>query len=441
MSHGDNPISTPDTDRLSRSDTAHVLAALLTDPTLDTPLALGIYGEWGSGKTSVLRLIEHQIQATTTHLTLWFDAWRYAHQRESLWRALLLAVVERLRETTPESEHEHLDSLVERLYRSQTITEQGDFAIDWSAALPLATRGLISLVPLLGPDLARSFRDWLGSDENAENALSVLKREEVEHYRAQVQSLEQFQAGLRDLVETHIGQQQRRLVILVDDLDRCLPEDAVGVLEATKVFLDIPHCVFVFAMDRHVVEQGIRVRYKDFALNAGGASSPVDARQYLDKVIQIPFTLEPLSDQQIRQFIEHWCQDHPDPDLGACAELITTGVAPNPRTVKRTLNVLHLATRLRLAAGQEVAGDDLPRLAVLVVLQTSYEAHYRQVVEEPKRLREWEQAANNPAQRSGTTGALDEVPRLREMLGRGRMFGGLNDDELGKLVYAARLTG
>ena len=83
------------------------------------------------------------------------------------------------------------------------------------------------------------------------------------------------------LIKEHVTKQGRRLFVFVDDLDRCLPEAAVGALEAIKLFLDIEDCVFVLGMDRHLVEQGIRVRYREFALAPGAEAQdqPVDDRR------------------------------------------------------------------------------------------------------------------------------------------------------------------
>ena len=81
----------------------HALKRLLDSASLETPLVVGIYGGWGSGKTSVMRTLEGELNRADRVL-LWFDAWVYARQEQSLWRALLLRVIEELRRRLGELE-------------------------------------------------------------------------------------------------------------------------------------------------------------------------------------------------------------------------------------------------------------------------------------------------------------------------------------------------
>jgi len=170
------------------------------------------------------------------------------------------------------------------------------------------------------------------------------------------------------------------------------------------------------------VQQGVRLRYQVFALGLPGPASPVDARHYFDKIIPIPFTLSPHSTGRIARFIHHCCDQYQQPTLKACVEVIVTGVAPDPRSVKRTLKVLCLMLALREAQRRPPTSDDLQRLATIVVLQTSYDALYREVVATPYLLVALATAARNPTQRSAATEQLSPYPRLTAMLKRGLLF-------------------
>ena len=101
MTHADIPLVFTEggTDWLERGPAVQALRRLLDSPALATPLVVGIYGGWGTGKTSVMQTLEAEL-AAPERLMLWFDAWIYARQEQALWRALLLRVVEALRERT-----------------------------------------------------------------------------------------------------------------------------------------------------------------------------------------------------------------------------------------------------------------------------------------------------------------------------------------------------
>ena len=125
------------------------LADILTDLKTHTPLVLGVFGSWGSGKTSLMEMLRDKVSggewatATVRHRTVWFNAWKY-NQEDALWRALLLLLLDDLgrllAEETPDAAEgqvppqELLSLLREALYRETAWTEQGERRIDWGQA-------------------------------------------------------------------------------------------------------------------------------------------------------------------------------------------------------------------------------------------------------------------------------------------------------------------
>ena len=67
-------------------------------------------------------------------------------------------------------------------------------------------------------------------------------------------------------MNTHIRQKENRLVVFIDDLDRCMPEKAIEVLEAIKLFLDVQGCIFVLGLDQEVIARGIELKYRELGL-------------------------------------------------------------------------------------------------------------------------------------------------------------------------------
>lgn len=182
-----------------------------------------------------------------------------------------------------------------------------------------------------------------------------------------IQFLEQLRDRFEALVQKHVVEQGERLVVFVDDLDRCLPEKAIEVLEAIKLFLDVCGCIFVIAVDQAVVVKGIQVRYRDFAFQGENADKmPISGFDYLEKIIQLPFYLPPVRREDMETFIGREARLSE-----GCAKVFALGVETNPRKIKRTLNVFWI--HKRLAEHREKLREVIKpvRLATVVVNQNS----------------------------------------------------------------------
>ncbi|MEJ5309549.1 MAG: SUMF1/EgtB/PvdO family nonheme iron enzyme [Anaerolineae bacterium] len=354
-------------DALDFTPYVEALSEILLDANTGTPLTLGVFGSWGSGKTSLMRMLHDRVKST--HCAVWFNAWKY-NQEDALWRALLLVLLDKLEEAIrpapaepdkpargkgkdapgkdaaapPEDEPDTarlIELLREALYRETTWTEKGAFKPDGilqavAAGLGLGFNLFLSGTPLgVVKEVVEAAQKKFGEGEPVSQMAKLaqaLKREEVIHTQAQLKSLEQFQENFARLVARLPGA-KRRLIVFVDDLDRCTPEKALQVLEALKLFLDVPNCIFVLGLDQTAIETAVRTRYRD----------EVKARDYLEKIIQLPFTLPPLEDEVMLKYVKSLAQALPDE---RCAQVFAQGMQPNPRQVKRTLNFYLLLMRL-----------------------------------------------------------------------------------------------
>lgn len=479
--YGDQPARH---DELGFAPSVEALRALITeaDPD-DTPLTIGIYGAWGSGKTSFMRMLYDQLDPqdhATRALPIWFDAWRY-NQEDALWRALLLGVVEGLRTAVVDSEarmralmsgdghtpaaadvaqaraqvEQELDDMAASLYRSVEREQLGELELDWPAAGKLATRLVVragfAFVPLLAPltKFVEAAQGKLGEGEDMAGLWELFHRQRTTIYRQQVRAIDQFQAQLRTLIGAWVSGRGWRLVVFIDDLDRCLPEQAVGVLEAIKVFLDIPGCIFVLGMDHQIIERGIRVRYKEFALDAEAAARagqaaavfPVAGRDYLEKIVQVPFELPPLEGRVIERFLRERLGKLTGPDdAKQVISVMTAGLQPNPRKLKRTLNTFRLQLALARANGHQ---HPAALYAKLVVLQSSFAPVYEQVAARPALLQELERQARGlggPSTAPDLRDTLAQHPALKQMFNQAPFFERLGAEDLNRLVYQTRTT-
>jgi hypothetical protein len=152
-------------------------------------------------------------------------------------------------------------------------------------------------------------------------------------------------------------------------LDRCLPEKTIEILEVIKLFLDVPLCVFVIGVEKEVIEREIEVRYK-----TGERGIPISGKDYIEKIIQIPFMLPPIREEDMTRFIESMAISEKEKGYAAIVAKVT---GCNPRRVKMFLNTL----RIRQAIAAKSGGELNPAIAAkLFVIEYTVDEFYKDVV-------------------------------------------------------------
>jgi hypothetical protein len=247
---------------------------------------MALYGDWGTGKTSAMRWLESQLQIwnaspdrdhdTHPHITpVWFYPWKY-HQREDVWRGIIAEVI------------------------LATLSISGD------SAPPLPQR-LAAAGKQFGKFLGHSFLHALANvkikatvagagAELSGQIFQDLYNEYNQSARPHAPFLNDFEQQLTQWVGESFDGKKRRLVLFIDDLDRCLPGVALEVLEALKLYLNIPGLLFVVGLDRDVIDQLVIKHYQDNGV------SPEKAAKYLAKLFQVEMDIHP-SDHQSADFL------------------------------------------------------------------------------------------------------------------------------------------
>ncbi len=378
-----------DVDLLSFDAVAGTVVDALLDPRLD-PIALGLSGSWGSGKTSVLRIIAKQLKPKhgepVSRLVIETDPWRYDPQlgiKESLIGEILTAIEEALPE---EGVGAQSKALVKRLMKR----------IDWTKAMKLAAQ---SAVTVTLPSL--------------DSVLSLVKPKEDgdENSPEPITDMVEFRAEFRALLESEGMETIKNVVVLVDDLDRCLPETVVETLETIRLFLSVPKMSFVIAADEERVADAIATRYPAAPETKPGEETP--AQLYLHKIVQTSVPVPALSDfdteaylvlLQIRALVEpaEYAQIVSDVSVARRGAIALETVASlqkdefleqrnnaarirpivhektkgNPRRIKRFLN--DLSVRLSIAARRGITLD-AATIAKLMVLEQYFPDEFKEV--------------------------------------------------------------
>ncbi len=241
--------------------TAPILAALASRD-LD-PITIGIHGPWGSGKSTLLRVLEDKLRNDGRYVVVSTSPWEYEDHNDV--KGTLIGVV--------------LDALDKRAkgpaaWAKRTRRRIRDLSqrVSWSRVGAALARGAI-MMGWNAPELLEAF------------ALRPKEPRDLVGFRSE------FGEMVRDLKDVD------RVVVLVDDLDRCLPTAVVQTLEAIKLFLSVPRMVFLLAADKELVTDAIAAH-----LPASNRSERI-ASNYLEKIIQLPISLPRVASHDAEAYI------------------------------------------------------------------------------------------------------------------------------------------
>lgn len=328
-------------DELGRRRYAAALANI--SQTCATPQVIGVYGSWGTGKTSLLRQIQQMVSSAGLP-TVWFDPWL----------------------------HQFDENPVLALVQSTNF----QLGIDSQSA----TRTLLRSLSVAFIDSIAKMTGVISVSELREH-VDAIEAEQFRRRDVQVRIMDLFAQYVLEARRalTPAGRDLTRLVFFIDDLDRCVPDKVVGLLEALKLYLSQPGCVYILGLDRTPVEAAIRQQYP-WAENSKAA--------YLDKIIQLQFQLPPISAESATTFVLRRIES----TFGTlasgqrkAADLIAAAVGTNPRQIKRVISAFALAEML---AQEGLAGEDYePELLALTILfQYHFRDLYDELAEDPTRL-------------------------------------------------------
>lgn len=278
-------------DFLNYSEIAELVAELVANSNL-LPLSLGVFGGWGIGKSSTLRLVEAELAKTPDrYLIINFDAWLYQDFDDA--RAALMSVIAAaLVKASPPSLAEKAKDLLVRVnkLRALGLLVEGGAALMGVPMFGLASRGLGALRDLVTGKADEKDIKALkeGAAEVQSNATGLLRpapdREPPEEIAAFRMEFGEVLSGL-----------DRTLVVFIDNLDRCLPANAIHTLEAIRLFLFMPRTAFVIAADEDMIRHAVTQHFKN-----PGERHVAD---YLDKLIQMPVRVPRAGVLEVRAYL------------------------------------------------------------------------------------------------------------------------------------------
>lgn len=238
----DAPITEPPQDRFSRAPFAERIARTISVQRDPASLVVGLYGPWGDGKTSVLNLVEHALTGTDGMVPVRFNPWRLSNETE-----MFVGFFETLAEALDAELTTGKQKVGEALKRYG---------------------GLLKPIPFTGGAIG----------EAAAAAGAALSETSLAKARARIEGL--------------LAESGKRVIILMDDLDRLDKAEIQAIFRLVKVAADFRHTAYVLAFDAEVVEDALAERY------AVGTSHGTN---FMEKIIQLPLHLPRVGSELLRQ--------------------------------------------------------------------------------------------------------------------------------------------
>lgn len=255
-----------------------------------SPSSIGLYGDWGSGKSSLMKMVEQHLTSMDgkSILCIRFNGWLFEGYEDAK-TALCGTILESIHKK--EGISSQVKGKVKKLWNKvdvQKILGKGiRYGLDY-----FMTGGVLSLTDFTISQITNALKKNVENvtDEEIANALRSLKtdsniRKDIKNFHDEFEKI---------LKETNI----KHLVIFIDELDRCSPETILDIIEAMRLFLFAKGTSFVIGADQRLIEYAIKTKYKEVIGNNLDIG-----REYMEKVIQYPVNIPALDENEVEQYI------------------------------------------------------------------------------------------------------------------------------------------
>ena len=351
-------------DRLGINDYAQALQTFIENT--DTPMTIGIQGEWGSGKTSLMNKLWNELEGIETNT-------RFESILINTWEHSLL-----------KSPEETLISIVNEITRQVSLLNpKSEKAKKMIATGKKVFTGALKLAAGVTMGLSgREVASELLAGQEADNSIRKLRNDLEDFINVTVEDT--HSSGIKNI---------NKLIFYIDDLDRIEPRDAIKILELLKNIFSLKHCVFILAIDYQVIIKGLKDKF--------GEKTPENEREFrsfFDKIIQLPFTM-PISKYHVSEYVISlleeigFIDDKNQMPVELVEDILHHTIGGNPRSLKRLINNLSLINIINQIEDKKDGTIDLVKedsllIFALICCQVSYPKIYDLLTLKPN-IKEW----------------------------------------------------
>lgn len=370
-----------------------------------TPSTIGVYGDWGSGKSSLMQMVEEKIKAEHKEdaCCIRFNGWLFEGYEDAK-TAFCGSILDALRteKTIPAKVKTRITKLLKKVDGKKILMKGGSVALDI-----LLTGGLGSITYLTIDAITNALKDKL-SNATSDDIKEVLKGVLTENKNQSTSNRNDIKIFQEEFKKVLDESKIEHLVIFVDELDRCTPDTVLDIFAAMRLFLFVEKTSFIIGADSRLIDYAIKTRYQNIPGNDLDIS-----KEYLEKLVQYPVTIPKLDELELERYLTCLLLETEIEDIAECirgevlyepinqdnliskhgekeeqikeALLLSRIVSPilaarlngNPRQCKRFLNTLFM--RVQMAESRAVTLDK-NILAKLMLLEYFKEPMYAEVM-------------------------------------------------------------
>ena len=273
-----------------------------------SPATIGVYGDWGSGKSTLMKMVKKSLDADKNTLTVEFNGWLFEGYEDAK-TALCGTILDEMRthETLFAKGKEKIKALLKKVDGGKLLSKGVKYGLDF-----LLTGGIGTVTELTLTGIISAVKQKAGdvSEDEIKKVIDAFKKEETK--RTEIKN---FRKTFKEVFDDCKGE---RLVVFIDELDRCTPDTVLDIFEAIRLFLYVPGTTFIIGADERLVSYAVKTKYKDIP------GHDIDiSKEYLEKLVQYPVKIPQLNEQEVKQYITCLLLQNEDLDIKKVAESIT----------------------------------------------------------------------------------------------------------------------
>lgn len=296
-------------DLLNFSYISEQVAEIAEDDNL-SPATIGIYGDWGSGKSTLMKLTKKLLDSDQNTLTVEFNGWLfegYEDAKTALCGTILDAMHNDKEKNLFVMGKDKIAELLKQVDKGKLLSKGIKYGLDF-----LLTGGVGTITELTLTGLISSIKQKAGdvSEGEIKKLIDTLNTEDTK--RTEIKN---FRKTFKEIFDDC---KNERLVVFIDELDRCTPDTILDIFEAIRLFLYVPGATFIIGADERLVSYAVKTKYRDIP------GHDIDiSKEYLEKLVQYPVKIPQLNEQEVKQYITCLLLQIEDVDFKTIAQAIS----------------------------------------------------------------------------------------------------------------------